>query len=99
MSMPNRFTLYIAGDSELGTRAERNLRQLVSSVGLDLDLEVVDITRVRDAARSGRVIATPLLVRHEPAPEVRILGDLSDAIQVAEVLGFPSRDADEPASR
>jgi len=76
---PTRVLLFIAGDGPNSTTAVANLRALIAHRGAHhIQVEVIDV--FADPARgvSAGVFVTPMLVRVEPAPERRILGNLSD---------------------
>jgi circadian clock protein KaiB len=71
--------LYVAGDSPNSVKALANVRSaLEEHPGHQVSLEVIDV--VRDPERGARdaILATPLLVRFEPLPERRALGNLQD---------------------
>lgn len=82
--------LYIVGGTEVGRRATANLESIVrDGLGGDVEVEVLDVVEVPDRARVDRVIATPLLIRRRPEPLLKVVGDLSDATKVLDVLGLP----------
>ena len=89
--MESTLTLYIAGSDALSERAVANLRRLVDSSG-GIECQIVDVLERPDLARQAKVIATPLLVRVEPEPVLRIIGDLSPHARVAELLGLAKHD-------
>ncbi len=89
------YKLYVAGGTELAARAVANFDRLVRS-RLDCRLTVIDILKEPGAARENRILATPVLVREEPAPVVKILGDLSQDETVLRLLGL-APPADPPA--
>ena len=80
-------TLFVSGASDLSARAITNARKLC-----DLHIEgrtrltVVDVRRDPEAARGLNVLATPTLVRTQPLPVRRIVGDLSAVPQVLHAL-------------
>jgi hypothetical protein len=41
-------------------------------------------------ADAARILVTPTIVRTEPLPIVRVIGDLSATIKVAQALGLPA---------
>ncbi|HEY1068566.1 MAG TPA: circadian clock KaiB family protein [Pirellulales bacterium] len=83
------FTLYIAGGSELADRAVANFKRFVATrLNGAYDLTIIDVIKEPRRARQARVVATPLLVRHSPAPLVKILGDLSEEAKVLTQLGL-----------
>lgn len=87
------YTLYVAGDGDLAARARANFDRLVRArLGDRCTLTTVDVLKEPRRARENRVVATPLLVREEPQPVVKILGDLSlDEIILGHLgLGSPN---------
>lgn len=71
--------LYISGSTHRSLRALSNIRRFCK-IYLESRhvLEVIDIYKNPAAAREGQVVAVPMLVRIEPQPLRRIVGDLSD---------------------
>ncbi len=83
------FTLYVAGESELAVRALANFDRLIRArLPEQCSLTVVDVLKEPRLARENRVVATPLLVRNEPPPVVKILGDLSQEAKIIVQLGL-----------
>lgn len=83
------FTLYVAGESELAARAVTNFDRLIRARLPDrCSLKTVDVLKEPRVARENRVVATPLLVRNEPLPVVKILGDLSHEAKIIAQLGL-----------
>ena len=96
------FTLYLAGDGELAARARANFDRLIRSrLGDRCALTVVDILAEPGVARRQRVVATPLLVREQPPPPIKILGDLSQEAKILAQLGLeePAAGSDHPDGR
>ena len=71
--------LYVTGATSRSTRAIENLRRFceVELAGC-YDLEVIDIYQNPQAAREAQVIAAPTLVKVQPEPVRRIIGDMTD---------------------
>jgi circadian clock protein KaiB len=83
------FTLFVAGGTELAGRAVANFERLVRHrLGEDCRLTVVDVLKEPRRAREHRVLATPLLIREQPPPTLRILGDLSQEEKILTQLGL-----------
>lgn len=82
-----KFVLYLADDLPASRRAahvvDRQLRQVCTG---RYELEVVDVSSDPARAESARIVATPTLVRISPAPERRVVGDLSDWNRVIAAL-------------
>ena len=83
------FTLYVAGDSDLAARALANFDRVIRArLDSHCTLNTVDVLEEPRLARQNRVVATPLLVREEPPPVIKILGDLSHEARVLAQLGL-----------
>lgn len=84
------FRLYIAGQCVRSAAAASNLRLLCESrVPGCHEIEVVDATEYPERAEEERILATPTVVRLEPLPQLRVIGDLSDHRRAAVLLGLP----------
>lgn len=84
-----RFTLYLAGDS-VRSAVRTALEQLCAErlrPG-SYAITYVDVLRAPAEADAARILITPTLVRTEPLPVLRVLGDLSSTAQLAAVLGI-----------
>lgn len=89
-----RFTLYVAGVGDRSASAEASVGRFCEQnlpTG-SYTVRVVDMLRAEGEADAARVLVTPTLVRHEPLPVVRVVGDLSDADVLAVVLGLGRAD-------
>ncbi len=81
--------LYVVRGTQSSDRAVDALNRLREEyLGDDATVEVIDLREQPETAEAERVIATPLLVREEPAPRRRIVGDLSDMEKVRWSLGI-----------
>jgi circadian clock protein KaiB len=86
------FTLFVAGASNLSARAIANIRELFEfHLEGRYSLEVVDVYRDPKAMTASNVLAAPTLVRDEPLPKRRLVGDLSDTSRVLRLLGITER--------
>nr|MBA2668442.1 circadian clock protein KaiB [Trueperaceae bacterium] len=52
-------------------------------------LEVIDVLVDPDRAERAKILATPTLLRSQPDPDIRIVGDLTLTHNVLAVLGVP----------
>ena len=78
-----RLRLFVAGTTVRSQRAIENLRRICDEhLGGQVDLEVVDIYQQPELARQNQVIAAPTLVKLQPLPIRRIIGDLSETNRV-----------------
>lgn len=86
--------LYVSGRSWRSCQAINNLRRICNDL-LDgpCELQVVDVLQDPQLAETENILATPTAVKLLPAPQRRIIGDMSDRQKVAEALGLePSLD-------
>ena len=85
-----QFRIYVAGPTPRSRLAEANLRALCEArVPGRHEIEVVDVFEHPEAAETGRVLATPTVVRLVPTPRRRVVGDLSDHLLAAIALELP----------
>src|SRR5690349_20988478 len=81
--------LYVAGASVNSVRAIANLKEICEEHLADrYDLEIIDVHLDESIAQRDQIIALPLLVRTQPAPERRLIGDMSDTQKVLRGLGL-----------
>lgn len=77
--MNSSFTLYVAGDSET-SRSQRDLLSAAfTRFGSDVSFTIVDVLDDPVRAEHDRVLTTPMLVRWEPKPTQRLVGDVTAA--------------------
>jgi circadian clock protein KaiB len=75
--------LFTSGTTPRSTRALRNLREICdTNLAGNYDLEVVDIYQQPRLASESDIIAAPTLIKEEPLPMKRLIGDLSDRPKV-----------------
>ena len=75
--------LYVTGMTPRSTQALATIRALCDKhLAGRYDLEVIDIYQHPQRAVEDQVIAAPTLVKEQPAPLRRLIGDLSDAERV-----------------
>jgi circadian clock protein KaiB len=83
------FRLYVAGRTARSKAAVSNLRFLCEChLASRYEIEVIDAIERPDLAEEARILATPTVVRLEPAPQLRVIGDLSDHGRAADILGL-----------
>ncbi len=81
--------LYIAGNSSRSRAAITNVRRVCAEyLRGRCDLEVIDIYQDLDRSRADAVIAAPTLVKSEPLPRSRIVGDMTRTEKVLAGLGL-----------
>ena len=72
-------TLFVTGASRLSLQAVSRVREFCEEeLNGNYDLEVVDLYRAPERAREAQVIAAPTLLRDNPPPVRRVIGDMSD---------------------
>lgn len=91
--------LYISGDTESSVRARRNIRAILSGpLESRVALEVVDVYADPARAEMDRILVTPTLLRRQPLPSRRVVGDLSERGTVLAALGLIDASDDGDAS-
>ena len=79
--------LYVSPHSLACARAQRVMHDLLGRYDArQIDFRVSDTTREPDAAAKDRVIFTPTLIKRSPPPHVWVLGDLTKADVVTDLL-------------
>lgn len=75
--------LFTTGTTPRSTRALQNLRDICEALLKGrYKLEVIDIYQEPGRASEADIIAAPTLVKEEPQPACRMVGDLSDRNKV-----------------
>ena len=84
------FKLYIIGSSVLAKKATKHLQTICKEYLQPsmCQVEVIDLLDDPSVAESESIIATPIVIRYQPEPQQRVIGDLSDHEKVAEALGI-----------
>lgn len=81
--------LFITGATPNSVRALTNIKQICEEhLKGRYDLEIVDVYKQVDIAEKEQLIALPLLIKKQPLPERRMIGDLSDIQKVLHGLGI-----------
>jgi circadian clock protein KaiB len=84
--------LYVAGNSLRSRAAIENVRRVCDEYLCGRwDLEVIDIYQDQVRSRDDAVIAAPTLVKFEPLPRSRIIGDMTRTEKVLAGLGLTPR--------
>ena len=79
--------LYVAGGDARSAEARRLCEQVVARCHpVPCNLEIVDVLADPVQAERDQVLATPMLVRLDPPPLVRLIGGLWNAEFVMEAL-------------
>jgi circadian clock protein KaiB len=81
--------LFITGTTVRSIRAIANIRSVCEEYLKDRHyLSVVDIYQQPSTAQAEQIIAAPTLIKSEPLPPKRLVGDLSDREKVLVGLGL-----------
>jgi circadian clock protein KaiB len=81
--------LYVAGTRSASLRAVNNIKRICERhLAGRYRLDVVDLYQQPARAKEDDVLAAPTLVKTEPGPTRRIIGDLSDERRVLAGLGI-----------
>jgi circadian clock protein KaiB len=73
-----RLRLFVAGSTPRSMAAIANIRRICESfLKGRYELEVIDVYQQPQAARAGDLLAAPTLIKDQPAPERRLVGDMS----------------------
>ena len=84
-----RLELYVIGHSARSQFAVENLRRILdTTMPGEFDLKIIDVLEQPQAAEDSNIMATPTLIKREPAPVSRLLGDLSATDAVLRGLGI-----------
>lgn len=77
-SKPYVLRLYTSGSTPRSARAIRNLKRICEArLPGRYQLDVIDIYQQPGLARDDQIIATPTLIKEEPAPRRVMVGDFS----------------------
>ena len=83
--------LYITGATPNSTRAVRNVKEICETyLKGRYELIIIDIYQQPILAEKDQIIAAPTLVKKQPLPTRRLIGDMSDRERVLSGLGIVS---------
>ena len=83
--------LFVTGATPNSIRAVTNIKQICEQhLKGNYSLEIIDVYQDAKIAEKEQLIALPLLIKKQPAPEKRMIGDLSDTEKVLKGLGLLS---------
>jgi circadian clock protein KaiB len=81
--------LFVAGASSISVRAITNLRLILEDNLKDrYELEIIDIHQQPLLVKAENIFAVPLLIKKQPLPLKRLVGDMSDKAKVLKGLGL-----------
>lgn len=88
--------LYITGRSSHSLRALRNLKHVCNDeLEGNFELEVIDVLEQPERAEQNKILTTPTLVKCSPAPQRKVVGDLTDCQKLLWALDLRERDPSE----
>lgn len=83
------FSLYLSGSTPNSTRALRNIKDICEQyLSGRYTLRIIDMYQQPELAQEAQIIAAPTLVRRQPLPQRRLVGDLSNRAAVLVILGL-----------
>jgi circadian clock protein KaiB len=89
--------LYVTGQSPCSQRAIANLRRICrEGLAGEFEVVVIDVLERPQLAEDEKILATPTLVKEQPPPTRRIIGDLSDTGKVLLGLDLPPAEGPPP---
>jgi circadian clock protein KaiB len=81
--------LFVTGMTPRSTRAISAVRELCEQRLKDrFVLEIIDVYQQPQMIQGEQVVATPTLIKYEPAPLRRIIGDMTDIHRLCLSLGL-----------
>lgn len=84
--------LYVAGRTPRAERAIATLRRICERelAGYECELVIVDVLSDPQQAEARKILATPTLIKEQPQPARRIIGDLGvDPEELLAALNLP----------
>jgi circadian clock protein KaiB len=83
--------LYVTGMTPRSTRAISAVRSLCEELlSGRYELEIIDVYQQPELIRDEQIVATPTLVKMEPEPKRRMIGDMSNRARLLLGLGLPA---------
>lgn len=85
--MKIRLVLFIVSQTAYSERAIQYIHRICEKhMSGEYILTIIDVLERPDLAEEHRVFATPTLIRENPPPKRRLIGDLSDSDKVLDLL-------------
>ena len=82
---------YITGMTPRSTRAITAVRLLCEELLRGrYDLEIIDVYQQPGLSQREQIVATPTLIKKGPAPQRRLIGDMSNRARLLAGLGLPA---------
>lgn len=81
------FNLFINGNSVISARTIQNAHSIFEKyLKGRYELKVIDASKEKSKIINEHIIALPVLIKRQPLPEIRLVGDLSDTQKVIKDL-------------
>ena len=81
--------LFITGATPNSVRALTNIKTICEAhLSGRYSLEIIDVYQQAALAQKEQLVALPMLLKKQPLPEKRLIGDLSDTVKVLNALGL-----------
>ncbi|UOM35907.1 circadian clock KaiB family protein [Acuticoccus sp. I52.16.1] len=82
-----RLSLYVSGESARSYAAIRHIESIAKThLPNAYELEFVDVLKDPARAERDKILATPTLVREQPGPRKKIMGEFANHLAVIEAL-------------
>ena len=86
--------LYVTGLTPKSTKAIANVHKLCETHLADnYELKVIDIYQQPQMAREEQIVAPPTLIKKQPLPVRRLIGDMSDTERFLAGIGLKPRNS------
>jgi circadian clock protein KaiB len=83
--------LYVTGMTPRSIRAITAVRMLCEELLRGrYDLEIIDVYQQPSLSQREQIVATPTLIKKGPAPQRRLIGDMSNRARLLAGLGLPA---------
>jgi len=81
--------LFVTGTSVNSQKAIVNVKLICETyIKERYSLEIIDVHQQKSVAEKEQIIALPLLIKSQPSPVKRMIGDMSDTQKVLKGLGI-----------
>jgi len=82
-------TLYVTGLTRRSTEAIKSVKKICGDyLGGRCDLKIVDLLQHPEMAKADQIFAAPTLVKRNPMPTKKLIGDMSNTQKIIAGLGL-----------
>lgn len=92
MTEPGKYVLrlYVTGMTSRSTRAITTVRDVCERhLQGRYELEIIDVYQQPGRISTDQIVAIPTLVKHQPAPQRYVIGDMTNRARLLIGLGLP----------